>query len=260
MTVGIRGMGLIGGSFEKAFRRAGHEVVDLKASVREDIFRCQLVVVCLPPDMVAPWILEHASDFAPGAIVTDAAGVKRVIYEALEDTAAKSSWIYVGGHPMAGKEHSGYANSDADLFEGASMIFTPYHFTASEVLERLKKIFSQIGFARFVFTDPLHHDEMIAFTSQLAHVVSSAYVRDPLSLRHAGFSAGSYQDMTRVATLDPDIWTDLFLANSRSLDEVLTRFIERISHYRDAIRSRDEVLLKELLREGREMKENLLCR
>jgi prephenate dehydrogenase len=206
--------------------------------------------------MVAPWIKEHALDFADNAVVTDAAGVKGVVCDSLRELASHSAWIYVGGHPMAGKERSGYANASADLFNGASMIFTPYSFTSEMIVEWLKSIFSEIGFARFVVTDPRTHDEMIAYTSQLAHVVSSAYVRDPLSARHCGFSAGSYQDMTRVATVDPDIWTDLFLANAESLDMTLSRLIERLTEYRDAIHSTDAKQLKRLLLEGRHAKES----
>jgi len=256
MTIGIRGMGLIGGSFEKAFLRAGHDVLNLRDASAADIGSCELVVVCLPPLMVAPWIAGHAGDFAPGALVTDAAGVKGVVCDALADVAKDSSWTYVGGHPMAGKERSGYANSTADLFNGASMIFTPYPWTDAAKVERLKSIFSGIGFGRFVVTDPAHHDEMIAYTSQLAHVVSSAYVRDPLSKSHIGFSAGSFQDMTRVATVDPDIWTDLFLSNRSALDAVLTRLVDRLTGYRDAIRGADAAQLRELLAEGRAAKES----
>lgn len=255
MVVGIRGMGLIGGSFEKAFRTRGHEVLNLKDAPSAEIGRCDLVIVCLPPLMVAPWILEHADDFAAGALVTDAAGVKGSVCPKIKPVAKTAKWIYVGGHPMAGKERSGYANADADLYRGASMIFTPYGFTPSAEVEKLKAIFSEIGFARFVVTDPTHHDEMIAYTSQLAHVVSSAYVRDPLAAKHLGFSAGSFQDMTRVATVDPDIWTDLFLSNKASLDAVLSRLIERLVQYRDAIRGEDAVTLKKLLVEGRAAKE-----
>ena len=255
MVVGIRGMGLIGGSFEKAFRRAGHDVVDLKGATAEVVGSCGLVVVCLPPLMVAPWIREHSAEFSAGTLITDAAGVKGVVCPKIEPIAKAANWVYVGGHPMAGKERSGYANSDADLYRGASMIFTPFAWTDPAVVERLKAIFSEIGFARFVVTDPVHHDEMIAYTSQLAHVVSSAYVRDPLAAKHLGFSAGSFQDMTRVATVDPDIWTDLFLSNKGSLDAVLTRLIERLGQYRDAIRDEDAVALKRLLVEGRAAKE-----
>ncbi|MBQ9431253.1 MAG: prephenate dehydrogenase/arogenate dehydrogenase family protein [Kiritimatiellae bacterium] len=250
MTIGIRGLGLIGGSFQKAFAKAGHKVVNLKNATSEQIRSCELVVVCLPPLMVAPWVKDHAKDFSPGTLVTDAAGVKSAVCAALEETARQSEWTFVGGHPMAGRERSGYENSDANLFKGASMIFTPFGWTTEATLERLKNVFSEIGFARFVATTPQHHDEMIAYTSQLAHVVSSAYVRDELAPLHAGYSAGSFQDMTRVATLDPDIWTALFLSNRDALDKVLTRLIDRLSEYRNDIRNGDAAALRQLLEAG----------
>ena len=240
---------------EKAFRAAGNDVVNLKDASPEVVASCRLVVVCLPPLLVAPWIREHAGDFAKGALVTDAAGVKGIVCRDLANVARSARWTYVGGHPMAGKEVSGYANSDANLFKGASMIFTPYAWTPRSAVARLKRVFAQIGFARFVETTPARHDAMIAYTSQLAHVVSSAYVRDPLSKSHVGFSAGSYQDMTRVATVDPDIWTDLFLANSKSLGAVLDRLISRLCEYRDAVRSGDAVGLRRILAKGRKAKE-----
>ncbi len=255
MIVGIRGMGLIGGSFEKAFRAAGHDVLNLRDASPADVGSCALVVVCLPPRMVAPWIRDHASDFADGAFVTDAAGVKGVVCRDLADVARGARWTYIGGHPMAGKEVSGYANSDAALFRGASMVLTPYEWTQPAAVERLKELLAPVGFGRFVVTDPTRHDEMIAYTSQLAHVVSSAYVRDPLAASHVGFSAGSYQDMTRVATVDPDIWTDLFLANREPLDAVLGRLIARLGEYREAIRSGDASRLRALLAAGRAAKE-----
>ena len=173
MTIGIRGMGLIGGSFEKAFLREGHKVLNLKDASKDEIRECSLVIVCLPPLMVAPWIREHALDFADGAVVTDAAGVKGVVCDALRELAERSAWTYVGGHPMAGKERSGYANAAADLFNGASMIFTPYASTSEVTVEWLKSIFSEIGFARFVVTDPARHDEMIAYTSRTLVLVNS---------------------------------------------------------------------------------------
>ena len=248
-------MGLIGGSFEKSFVAAGHEVVNLKGAAPEALGSCGLIVVCLPPHLVAPWISENAGFFAADTLVTDAAGIKAEICSALEPLAKGAPWHYVGGHPMAGKEVGGYANSDGGLFRGASMIFTPYGWTDPAVVEKFKTIFADAGFSRFAVTDPARHDEMIAYTSQLAHVVSSAYVRDRLASGHVGFSAGSFQDMTRVATVDPDLWTELFLANREALDQVLSRLIGRLFEYRDAINSADAVSLRRLLDEGRKAKE-----
>ena len=255
MTIGIRGMGLIGGSFEKAFRAAGHDVRNLKGATPAEIAACSLVIVCLPPLMVAPWIREHAADFAPGTLVTDAAGVKSAVCRALAHLARRARWTYVGGHPMAGREVSGYENSLPTLFRGASMIFTPYAWTPKSALARLRRIFADVGFVRFTVTTPLRHDAMIAYTSQLAHVVSSAYVRDALAKSHCGYSAGSFQDMTRVATVDPDVWTDLFLANRRPLVAVIDRLMSRLGEYRDAIASDNAAALRRNLAKGRKAKE-----
>jgi len=254
MTIGIRGRGLIGGSFELTFQFHGHEVLDLKGATAETIRRCEVVVVCLPPLLVAPWIREHADDFAPGTIVTDAAGVKGVVMDALADLMPHVPWTFIGGHPMAGKEVGGLENAEVSLFLASSMILTPFPKTDPQAVRKLSDLMRSIGFARVVLTTPEHHDEMIAYTSQLAHVVSSAYIRDELATNHVGFSAGSFQDMTRVATVDPDMWTDLFLSNREELDGVLTRLIERLTGYRDAIRRDDAENLRGLLAEGRRMK------
>ena len=158
---------------------------------------------------------------------------------------------------MAGKERSGYSNAAADLYRGASMIFTPYGWTDSAIVERLKAIFGEIGFARFVVTSPARHDEMIAYTSQLAHVVSSAYVRDELSGSHLGFSAGSYKDMTRVAWLNPQMWAELFLENRENLLFELGTLIEDLTKYKDAIERNDFGTLRQLLDDGRRIKEEV---
>lgn len=255
MIVGIRGLGLIGGSFEKAFIERGDRALNLKGADASLISSCDLIIVALPPLMVAPWISEHAADFKPGAIITDVAGVKRVVLSELEETAKRANWTYIGGHPMAGKERCGYAMSDAKLYKGASMILTPYEWTPSEKVEELKSLMLSIGFARVVVTTPEHHDEMIAYTSQLAHVVSSAYVQDPIATGHMGFSAGSFQDMTRVAVVEADIWNDLFLSNKDDLSIVLGRLIERLTTFKRAIDSSDSETLKALLKEGKRIKE-----
>ena len=131
------------------------------------------------------------------------------------------------------------------------MILTPFPSCGRKPLDLLEKFFRGLGFARVVFTTPEHHDRMIALTSQLAHVVSSAYIRDPLAQEHVGYSAGSFHDMTRVARLDPDIWTDLFLANAKELSGVLGGLIGRLSEFKTAIEAGDADTLRDLLARGR---------
>lgn len=267
MNVGVVGLGLIGGSFAKAAARAGHRVLawnrtratadqavadGVAADVLEDdIGACDIVLVALPPDAVVPWIDAHEATFRKGAIVTDATGVKGTICAALEKYAFQDRWTFVGGHPMAGKEVSGWANAASDLFRNASMILTPYPSCGRGPLDMLETFFKGLGFGRVVFTTPQHHDRMIALTSQLAHVVSSAYIQDPLAQDHAGYSAGSFRDMTRVARLDPDIWTELFLSNRDALLVTLEGLVARLNDYRAALASRDADALRALLAAGR---------
>lgn len=267
MDVGIVGLGLIGGSFAKAAAQAGHRVhvwnrtrATADRAVAEgvaadvlgdDLSACDILLVALPPAAVAPWIEARQATFRRGAVVVDATGVKGTICAALEKYAFQDRWTFVGGHPMAGKEVGGWANAAADLFRNASMILTPYPSCGRGPLDMLEAFFKGLGFGRVVFTTPQHHDRMIALTSQLAHVVSSAYIQDPLAQDQAGYSAGSFADMTRVARLDPDIWTDLFLANRDALLVTLEGLIARLDGYRAALASRDADALHALLAAGR---------
>lgn len=268
MRIAVAGLGLIGGSFVKSFTKAGHEVLvwnrtrataeravaegQAVAVLDDDFSAADVIVVALPPDRVVDWIDAHQATFRQGAVVVDATGVKTAICAALEKYAFQDRWTFVGGHPMAGKEVNGWENATTTLYVGASMILTPYPSTGRGPLDLLERLFKGIGFARVVFTTPRHHDEMIALTSQLAHVVSSAYVQDPLALDHRGYSAGSFHDMTRVACLDPAVWTDLFFSNREPLLAVLDGLIARLGTYRAALASSDEAAMHALLAAGRE--------
>lgn len=270
MDIAVAGLGLIGGSFVRAFTKAGHSVHvwnrtrataeravaegEAKSVLGDDLSAADVVVVALPPNRIVDWVDAHERTFKPGAVLVDAAGVKRDICAAMSKYAFQSRWTFVGGHPMAGKEVAGWENSTPNLFHGASMILTPYPSCGRGPLDMLDALFREIGFTHVVHTTPEHHDRMIALTSQLAHVVSSAYIQDPLALGHRGYSAGSFRDMTRVARLDPDIWTDLFFANHDALLEVLDGMLSRLSLYRDALASDDRAAMRSLLAKGRELR------
>ena len=249
--VAVVGLGLIGGSFEKASRRASYEVAALHHGDREGLADADLVLVCLPPSAVVPWMREHSSEFRRGAFVVDIAGVKGRIMD--EFAAAfpdgTCGWSFIGGHPMAGREVSGYANSLATLFDGASMILVPPDAAAS-VPAVLERYFLSLGFARVVVTSAARHDEMIAFTSQLCHLISSAYVREDLARDHVGFSAGSFRDMVRVGAPDPEIWTELFLSNRDALVPVLERYVGRLDDFLAALKDNDRGRLRRALEEG----------
>ena len=275
MKIAIIGLGLIGGSLARTIKLhtdaavygcdldpqtiAQARLMDaIDGELTDDILRdCDMVLVALYPAAIIRWITDHADGFKPGALVIDCGGVKQVICGAIEPVAAGKPWHFIGGHPMAGREFSGFRYARDDLFDHASMILCPRGDGDPEVLQRARDFFMDIGFRRVQFTTPKTHDEMIAYTSQLAHIVSSAYVKCPLADKHRGFSAGSFADMTRVARLNEDMWTELFFNNREALLPVLEDLADRVAEYRDALREGDPDAMKRLLKEGREIKEKL---
>ena len=276
MNIGIVGLGLIGGSIAKSIKQnTDHKVfgTDIQESVIclaklmeaiDDVLsdellpQCDIVIVALYPNDTIHYIQAHASSFKKGSVVCDCCGVKQMVCDALEDTAAKNDFVFIGCHPMAGKEFSGFKHSCARLFHHASMIMTPY-FSATPLglIEAVKKFWLSLGFSNITLCSPAEHDQMIAYTSQLAHVVSSAYVKSSLAHKHKGFSAGSYQDMTRVAKLHEKMWTELFFENKENLIGELDGLIERLVEYSDALKSGSRGSVEKLLQEGRIMKESI---
>lgn len=249
MRVAVVGLGLIGGSFLKASQRAGHEVRGLHHGDSEGLADAELVLVCLPPEAIVPWVREHAGSIARGAVVVDICGVKRKIMREMSGVE-QIGWTFVGGHPMAGREVAGFENSLATLFDGASMILTPPSGTGEETLAPLKTYFASLGFAMTVVTTPERHDEMIAFTSQLCHVIATVYSRDVRVASSVGFSAGSYADMTRIATQNDADWSALYSANRDCLVEVLDGFLARFTELRDAIAADDTGSVRRQIVEG----------
>jgi prephenate dehydrogenase len=249
MKIAIAGMGLIGGSLYKAAVRAGHEARGFRRGDTVDVSDSDVVFVALPPDSIVPWIRAHSAEFRRGAVVVDVCGVKTPVMSAMAETPP-SGWTFIGGHPMAGKEVSGYENSTPDLFKGASMILTPMPGAPEETLAALRSLFADLGFGRVVVTDAAHHDEMIAFTSQLCHVIASAYAQDPRVKDAVGYSAGSYANMTRIATMDEAVWASLFLEDRAALVDVLDGFIGRLGEFRAAIASADRPALERLIASG----------
>ena len=270
--VGIAGLGLIGGSMAKAIKGRTDKRV-LGFDIDEDILRlaqeegfidgilseaglgdCGLILVALYPEDVIAYSKKIFAHLKPGTIVVDLAGVKARICEELSSPAKDRGLCFVGGHPMAGIEKSGYMNSFAELFEGAVMILCRDDNTEESVLTELGDFFLKLGFGNIKITDARAHDEIIAYTSQLAHLVSSAYVKSDVLNRRYGFSAGSFKDLTRVAKLDENLWTELFMENRENLINETDKILNNIQSYRDALASYDEAALRELLRKGTELK------
>ncbi len=271
-TVGVIGLGLIGGSMARAVHsRTGCSVYGtdadervVEAAISEGVIAqrledhygdIDLLIVALYPADVVDTILKVAPELSKGCIVVDCTGIKQMICEGLSDRLSAEGIRFIGGHPMAGKEVSGYTNSCNDLFDKASMILVRDDNTDEQALLAAKDFFANLGFAGIKITTAKEHDRVIAYTSQLAHVVSSAYIKSPTLENRYGFSAGSFKDMTRVAKLNEQMWADLFLANDQALSSEIKELIRHLTEYADAIDARDRERLVELLRDGRIRKE-----
>ena len=274
MTVGILGLGLIGGSMARAYAKAGHTVlawekddamltfaqlagvVDNRLD-RDNMQTCDLILLCVYAEASASWLEDHAAYIARTALVIDCCGIKDEICKRGFPLAQQYGFTFVGGHPMAGSHHSGFKYSRSNLFQGAPMVIVPPRYDDPELLQRVKDALAPCGFKSFSVTTALEHDSMIAFTSQMPHIISNAFIKSPTALSHKGFSAGSYKDLTRVAWLNPQMWAELFLSNRDNLCNELDFLIASLQTYRDAIFREDADHLIQLLEEGKNRKEEV---
>ena len=273
-TVGVVGLGLIGGSFVKAYHEAGWEVLAsnrTKATLdfaklsgdvdgeltKENVDRCDLVLVTIYPEAAIEVIRGFAPYFGKKPVVMDCCGTKRVVCEACFPLAEEHGFTYVGGHPMAGTQYSGYKYAKANMYQGAPMVIVPPKYDDIFLLDHVKELLQPAGFSRVSVTTAERHDEMIAFTSQLAHVVSNAYVKSPTARIHHGFSAGSYKDLTRVAWLNAPMWAELFLENKDFLLAEVNGLISHLDAYRKAMEEENRQELIDLLNEGKRIKEEV---
>jgi len=274
MNVGILGLGLIGGSMARAYSKAGHCVfaVDLDESIfefaelsgavsgrldEETIGSCELIILSIYADASATWLEEYAQYISKDAFVIDCCGIKVGICERCFPIAKKYGFTFVGGHPMAGSHYSGFKYSRSNLFQGAPMVIVPPRYDDPELLQRMKDLLSPCGFKSFSVTTAAEHDKMIAFTSQMPHILSNAFIKSPTAREHTGFSAGSYKDLTRVAWLNPAMWAELFLSNKDNVLMELDFYINSLAEYKNAIENNDYQYLIQLLDEGRKRKEEV---
>ena len=272
MTVGILGLGLIGGSLARAYALEGHTVfaADRDASILafaqlagavdapltpENLPECDLILLAVYPEGSAAWLAENAPHISHNALVMDCCGVKQEICESCFPLAEQFGFTFIGGHPMAGTQFSGFKHSRADLFQGAPMVLVPPRFDDICLLERAKQALAPCGFGSFSVTTQKDHDRMIAFTSQMPHIISNAFIKSPTALEHRGFSAGSYRDLTRVAWLNPGMWAELFLENREFVLKELDTLLASLNAYRDALEDENKDVLMALLTEGKERKE-----
>lgn len=274
MIVGVAGLGLIGGSLAKAYEKSGatvygydgnrvvQDLAKLQGTLSGDldettISTCDLLLIALYPEISVDYLERIAPYISPTTLVMDCCGVKREICRVGFSLAEQYGFTFVGGHPMAGTQYSGFANSKADLFQGAPMVIVPQNRDDIMLLDRVKKMLAPAGFAHLTVTTAEHHDEMIAYTSQMCHILSNAYVKSPRAQMHKGYSAGSYLDLTRVAWLNEHMWTDLFLENRDYLLTELDQVIGALQEYRTALEQGNGDRLCTLLAEGRICKEKV---
>ncbi|MBR4319191.1 MAG: prephenate dehydrogenase [Oscillospiraceae bacterium] len=275
MKILVAGLGLIGGSICKAIHAyTDHAVygwnrtkaVSEKALSEhaidgiagEDCSEFDMILVSLYPELTKKWVRNHVASMHKGAIVLDVSGVKTTLPQEMTALCETYGIHYLSTHPMAGKERAGFDVSDENLFQGANFIMTPLPETPKSVIAQVQNFAHQIGFRKFVITTPEMHDKMIAYTSQLAHVVSSSYVQSPEIQFESGFSGGSFQDMTRIATMNEEMWTELFMENQESLLQELNILISHLQDYQKALADKDRDAVYALIRDGRLRKEQNL--
>lgn len=273
MNIGVVGLGLIGGSIAKSakkntkFKVYGYDINEtvVKNAINEKsidgeltekrLATCDYIFIPLYPEAVVEYVEKNASVFKEGAVVIDCAGVKRSVCDKCFKIAENFNFVFVGGHPMAGTQYSGFENSKDTMFYNAPFVLTPKENEDILILANAREIIMQLGFGRVSVMTPQKHDKLIAFTSQLAHVVSNAFVKSPSAIERKGISAGSYKDLTRVAYLNENMWTELFLDNKDNLIFELDNIINELKKYSDAMKNDDPETLRQLLKDGREAKE-----
>ena len=269
MKILVYGLGIIGASIAAGLKRAGHYVAGrnrTKTSVQyaldhgmideeaESYDGAEVVVLALPPRVVLRELAEGR--FPEGCVVTDICGVKLPLERAV--LAKSRNYKYVGLHPMAGKETVGIASSDPELFRGANLVITRNAGTDGAALKTVRALADDLGFGTIVECSAEEHDRMIALTSQLAHIVSNAYIKTPSACECAGFTGGSFQDMTRIASLDEDVWTELFFLNRENLSREIARLTKELEAYRAALDAGNEDEMRTLLRRGKQFHEEFL--
>lgn len=280
MKIGIIGLGLIGGSMAKAYRVYAEEnnsdfeiyATDadkmtleyaqlsgvVNGTLTDDIIsKCDIIFIALYPSLAAEYLKKLAPIVDKNCIIMDLCGTKRLVCDCGFALAKKYGFTFVGGHPMAGTQYSGYKYARSNLFANAPMVIVPPRFDDIELFDKIKCLLNPVGFGKYSITTAEEHDKRIAFTSQLAHVVSNAYVKSPTAREHDGFSAGSYKDLTRVAWLNESMWTDLFMENRDNLTFEVDCIIKSLKEYKKALENGDRTAMQKILRDGRLAKEDI---
>ncbi len=271
MRIAVVGLGIMGASIARALKakteytvdgwNRNHGVVEYALSKNyvdgevSDFATYDVVFIALPPEATMEFIETH--NFKDDGIVADVCGMKKAIEKAVY--ADNPNFRYVGTHPMAGKETSGIKSSSETLFKGANVIITKARKTDEDAINTIVKLYRKMGCAKILLCPAEYHDAKIAYTSQLAHLVSNAYLKSKTVEGCSGFTGGSFQDMTRVAGMDEEIWTELFFMNEKNLSKELETLIANLNEYLTVLKTGNEEQMKELLRAGGDVRRSLNC-
>ncbi len=274
MKIAVVGLGIIGGSFCKSLKKnTDHYVIGINRTRstlekalsdgaideignEESLSEADAIILALYPEAAVRFIEKNGKYINKGAVVTDSAGIKSKICPKLTELGRKYGFQFVGSHPMAGKETNGYESSDSELFNGASYIIVPCE-SSDESVKLLSDLALEMKFGMIKISDPEEHDRMIAFTSQLPHVLACAYVLSPCCIKHKGFSAGSYKDVSRVANINAELWSELFLENREPLIAELETLRDNILAITAAVKADDKKRIEQLLEKAHQTKEAL---
>lgn len=277
MKIVVVGLGVIGGSFTMALKEAGYDDVygidtnneTLEKAINlglikegfisgEEIVKsADLIIISLYPRLVKKFIVDNKDNFKDGAVITDATGIKKMFIEDIVNILPDNI-DFVFGHPMAGREKKGIDFATSQVFKGANYILTPVDRNKEENLKLIEDIVYQIGFKRVRRITPEYHDEMIGFTSQLPHALAVALVNSDVEGRDTGsFIGDSYRDLTRIANINEDLWSELFLGNKDNLLTSIQSFENELDRIKYAIENNNKESLKELFIKSTKRREKL---
>ena len=263
----IVGLGLIGGSYAQALSDLGYEVGAITRSQdsidyaiknkliahgttevsKEYISKFDVVVFALYPNVLVKWIEDNQECFKKGALLTDVTGVKSPIVYKIQDLL-RDDVEFVGAHPMAGKEVYGVQNADKSIFRNANYIVTPTSKNTKEAIEQCKQLGKVLGFKTIAELSPSEHDEMIGFLSQLTHCIAVSLMTCKDSEHLVDYTGDSFRDLTRIAKINEEMWSELFLLNKKELLSQMDLFMDKFKSLRDSIENEDKEKMKEIMR------------
>lgn len=277
MKIVVVGLGVIGGSFAMALKEAGYDdvnAIDINVETLEKakklglikegsdneaeiIKDADLIIISLYPRLVKDFIARNKENFKDGAIITDATGIKKMFIEDVANVLPDNI-DFIFGHPMAGREKKGIDFASSEVFKGANYILTPISRNKPENLDKIEKLVYELGFKRVKRITPEYHDEMIGYTSQLPHTLAVALVNSDIEGRETGsFIGDSYRDLTRIANINEDLWSELFLGNKENLLTSIENFESELDKIKNAIKEDDKDTLKKLFIKSTNRREKL---